>query len=446
MLFVLGEYRISGRRASEIAASVEDGVGSGELAPGQVLPPMRELAVRLGVNPNTVAAAYRTLRERGVIETAGRRGSRVRTRPASTARGSLRVEAPPGVRDLGDGNPDPALLPPLGEALASAAREHGLRPALYGDEAVLPELARFARAELDADGVPAGPVAVTSGSLDAIERVLSAHLRPGDTVAVEDPGWGALLDLVPALGLRTAPVALDEDGPLPAEVEHVLAAGARALVVTGRAQNPTGAAVGAGRATELRSVLARHPGVLLIEDDHGHAIVDTPPHPLGGVTTHWALVRSAAKGYGPDLRLAVLTGDPLTVDRVTGRQRLGPGWVSRLLQRTVTHLWTSGAVDAAVVARAYAERRDALVAALAERGVAAYGRTGMNVWVPVSDETGAVTRLLRAGWAVAPGARFRLASQPGVRLTVSTLTAADIGPLADAVADAAGPARPVSHG
>lgn len=446
MSFVLGEYRISGRRASEIAASVEDGVGSGELTPGQVLPPMRELAVRLGVNPNTVAAAYRTLRERGVIETAGRRGSRVRTRPASTARGSLRVEAPPGVRDLGDGNPDPALLPPLGEALASAAREHGLRPALYGDEAVLPELARFARAELDADGVPAGPVAVTSGSLDAIERVLSAHLRPGDTVAVEDPGWGALLDLVPALGLRTAPVALDEDGPLPAEVERVLAAGARALVVTGRAQNPTGAAVGAKRATELRSVLARHPGVLLIEDDHGHAIVDTPPHPLGGVTTHWALVRSAAKGYGPDLRLAVLTGDPLTVDRVTGRQRLGPGWVSRLLQRTVTHLWTSGAVDAAVVARAYAERRDALVAALAERGVAAYGRTGMNVWVPVSDETGAVTRLLRAGWAVAPGARFRLASPPGVRLTVSTLTAADIGPLADAVADAAGPARPVSHG
>ncbi|MFJ3141586.1 aminotransferase class I/II-fold pyridoxal phosphate-dependent enzyme [Streptomyces halstedii] len=443
---MLGEYRISGRRASEIAASVEDGVGSGELAPGQVLPPMRELAVRLGVNPNTVAAAYRTLRERGVIETAGRRGSRVRTRPASTARGSLRVEAPPGVRDLGDGNPDPALLPPLGEALASAAREHGLRPALYGDEAVLPELARFARAELDADGVPAGPVAVTSGSLDAIERVLSAHLRPGDTVAVEDPGWGALLDLVPALGLRTAPVALDEDGPLPAEVERVLAAGARALVVTGRAQNPTGAAVEAKRAAELRSVLARHPGVLLIEDDHGHAIVDTPPHPLGGVTTHWALVRSAAKGYGPDLRLAVLTGDPLTVDRVTGRQRLGPGWVSRLLQRTVTHLWTSGAVDAAVVARAYAERRDALVAALAERGVAAYGRTGMNVWVPVSDETGAVTRLLRAGWAVAPGARFRLASPPGVRLTVSTLTAADIGPLADAVADAAGPARPVSHG
>ncbi|NEE53801.1 GntR family transcriptional regulator, partial [Streptomyces sp. SID8455] len=54
---MLGEYRISGRRASEIAASVERGVGSGDLAPGHVLPPMRELAARLEVNPNTVAAA-----------------------------------------------------------------------------------------------------------------------------------------------------------------------------------------------------------------------------------------------------------------------------------------------------------------------------------------------------------------------------------------------------
>ena len=41
-------------------------MGAGELRPGQVLPPMRELAEQLGVNPNTVAAAYRTLRERGV--------------------------------------------------------------------------------------------------------------------------------------------------------------------------------------------------------------------------------------------------------------------------------------------------------------------------------------------------------------------------------------------
>lgn len=407
---------------------------------------MRELAARLGVNPNTVAAAYRTLRERGVIETAGRRGSRVRLRPASTVRGSLRVEAPPGVRDLGEGNPDPALLPPLDGAFAAAARAYAERPGMYGEAPVDPEFEALVRAALDADGVPAGPVAVASGSLDAIERVLVAHLKPGDAVAVEDPGWGALLDLVPALGLRPVPIALDDEGPLPDEVERALNAGARALVVTDRAQNPTGAAIGAARAEELRCVLAGHRGALLIEDDHGHAIVDLPLHPLAGATDRWAFVRSVAKAYGPDLRVATLTGDAVTVDRVLGRQQLGPGWVSRLLQRAMVHLLTTGAVDSDAVARAYGERCDALVQALMERGVEAHGRSGMNVWVPVSDETGAVARLLNAGWVVAPGARFRVVAPQGIRLTVSSLTPADIAPLADAVAAAVEPPRPMSYG
>ncbi|MFJ5533198.1 aminotransferase class I/II-fold pyridoxal phosphate-dependent enzyme [Streptomyces sp. NPDC093261] len=436
---MLGDYRIEGRRAAEIASSVERAVGSGDLEPGQLLPPLRELAAELGVNPNTVAAAYRVLRERGVIETAGRRGSRVRSAPATTGRDHIRVDVPEGVRDVSSGNPDPALLPSLAQALAAAAAEGDRVPVLYGEVAVEPELARLARAGLDADGVPDGPLAVVSGSLDAVERVLAAHLRPGDTVAVEDPGWGRTLDLVPALGLRTAPVPVDDEGPLPDGLRDVLAAGARALIVTDRAQNPTGAAVSAARARALRSVLRGYPGTLLIEDDHGHGIVDVPLHPLAGVTRHWAFVRSAAKAYGPDLRLAVLTGDSVTVDRIRGRQRLGPGWVSRILQRALVRLWADDAVDARAVAAAYGRRRDALVGALAARGVRAHGVSGMNVWVPVPDETGAVARLLHAGWAVAPGARFRMSAPPGIRITVSSLTEDETGPLADAVASALGP-------
>jgi DNA-binding transcriptional MocR family regulator len=439
MHFVLGEYRFTGRRASEIAAGIERGIGSGELTPGQSLPPLRELAAALGVNPNTVAAAYRTLRDRGVVETARRRGTRVRARPATTPREELRVEPPPGARDLSQGNPDPGLLPPLADALREAADRAARRPALYGAPAVDEGLAAHARAALCADGVPDGPLAVTSGSLDAVERVLAAHLRPGDAVAVEDPGWGSLLDLVPALGLRTVPVAVDDEGPLPEAVEQALRRGARALVVTDRAQNPTGAAVSRERAGALRTLLADRPQTLLVEDDHGHGIVDTPLHPLAGGTGHWALVRSAAKALGPDMRLAVLTGDQVTVDRVRGRQRLGPGWVSHLLQQTVAHLWAAGAAPREKVAASYGRRRDALVAELARRGVTAHGRTGMNVWVPVPDETGAVARLLHAGWAVAPGARFRLASAPGVRLTVSPLDDAEIPAVADAVAEALRP-------
>ncbi len=401
---------------------------------------MRELAVRLGVNPNTVAAAYRTLRERGVIETDGRRGSRVRPKPATTGREKVRVDVPAGVRDLADGNPDPALLPPLAGAFAAAVERQDRRPVLYGEDHVDPELARLARAGLAADGVPQAPLTVVSGALDAVERVLAAHLRPGDGVAVEDPGWGRTLDLVAALGLRAVPVRVDDDGPLPGELRRALESGARAVVVTDRAQNPTGACVGAARARALRSVLAEHPETVLIEDDHGHGVVDLPLHPLAGVTRHWAFVRSAAKAYGPDLRLAVVTGDEVTVDRVHGRHRLGPGWVSLLLQRALARLWSEGTLDGPAVAAAYRRRREALVDALTERGVPAHGRSGMAVWIPVPDETTAVSRLLHAGWAVSPGARFRSASPPGIRVTISTLREDEAPLLADAIADALGPA------
>ncbi|MFF5023184.1 aminotransferase class I/II-fold pyridoxal phosphate-dependent enzyme [Streptomyces collinus] len=436
---MLGEYPIQGQGAAEIAASVERAVGAGELEPGQPLPPMRELATLLGVNPNTVAAAYRTLRERGVIETAGRRGSRIRPKPATTGREQIRVDVPEGVRNVADGNPDPALLPGLADAFAAAAAQGDREPVLYGHAPVEPELTRMARTALDADGVPDGTVSVASGSLDAVERVLAAHLRPGDPVAVEDPGWGSLLDLVSALGFRTVPVGVDDEGPRPDDVRAALRSGARALVVTDRAQNPTGAALTAPRARALRSVLAEHPETLLIEDDHGHGIVDLPLHPLAGVTRHWAFVRSVAKAWGPDLRLAVFTGDAVTLDRVRGRQRLGPGWVSRILQRAVVRLWADGAVDTRAVAASYGARRDALIGALAERGVVAHGRSGMNVWVPVPDETGAVARLLHGGWAVTPGARFRIGSPPGIRVTISALAVQDAAPLAEAVAAAIRP-------
>lgn len=399
----------------------------------------------LGVNPNTVAAAYRTLRERGVIETAGRRGSRVRSKPATTGREYIRVEVPEGVRNVANGNPDPALLPPLAPAFAAAAEQGDREPVLYGEATVDPELARLARESLDADGVPQGPLAVASGSLDMIERVLAAHLKPGDTVAVEDPGWGSLLDLVPALGLRIAPVGVDDEGPRADDVRKALESGARALIITDRAQNPTGASVTATRARALRAVLEDHPDILLIEDDHGHGIVDLPLHPLAGVTRRWAFVRSVAKAYGPDLRLAVLTGDEVTVDRVHGRHRLGPGWVSRITQRAVVHLWAEGVLDTVEVAAAYRERRDRLIGALAERGVEAHGRSGLNVWIPVPDETGAVSRLLHAGWAVSPGARFRMSAPQGIRVTVSTLATTEVPHLADAIARALSPSPTRNH-
>ncbi|MFD7907084.1 aminotransferase class I/II-fold pyridoxal phosphate-dependent enzyme [Kitasatospora sp. NPDC059747] len=432
---MLGDYPLKGRRASEIAAHIEQGVSGGQLAPGTALPPLRDLAAELGVNANTVAAAYRLLRDRGVIETAGRKGSRILPRPALTTRDQIRVPVPPHARDLSAGNPDPGLLPDLAPALAAAAEAARAEPVLYGHPSVDPGLLALARASFEADGLPGGPIAVASGSLDTVERILGTRLRPGDAVAVEDPGWGSLLDLLPAMGLRPAPVRLDDEGPLPDSLAAALDEGARAVIVTSRAQNPTGAALTAARAAALREVLAGHPDVLLIEDDHGHGMVDQAYHPLAGAgSRHWAVVRSAAKAYGPDLRLSVAVGDADTIGRVSGRLRLGAGWVSHLLQRTVAELWRTGAAPVATVAAVYRARRDALLGELAARGIAAHGESGLNVWVPVPDETSALTALVQRGWVAAPGARYRIQSPPGIRITTADLRPDEAPRLADDLA------------
>ena len=428
------QYTIAGAGAKSIAASIEEGISDGAVAPGAALPPIRELAAQLSVNPNTVAAAYRLLRDRGAVETAGRRGTRVRDRPATTPRSLRGFAVPANVRDLSTGNPDPALLP-----IAAARLPRPTTPVLYGQPPISPELADYARSVLSADGVAAEHLAVTSGALDGIERVLAAHLRPADRVAVEDPGWANLLDLLGALGLTPEPVGVDDDGPLVADVARALRHGVRAVVVTSRAQNPTGTAVSAQRANALRSLLAETDNdVLLVEDDHCAGMAGAPLHPLAGAAPHWAFVRSVAKAYGPDLRLAILAGDHRTIERVHGRQRLAPGWVSHLLQDLAVGLWHDEAATRLVAeAQAiYTDRRIRLCTALADRGLAAHGRSGLNVWIPVPDETAAMTRLFAAGWAVAPGSRFRIGSPPGIRITISDLATTEIEPLADAVADA----------
>ena len=432
MVYVPEQYTISGTGAEAIASDVEEAISVGALPPGAELPPIRELAAQLGINANTVGAAYRLLRERGAVETAGRRGTRVRNRPATTPRSLQGIAVPAGVRDLSSGNPDPALLP------VARLGSRPNTPVLYGDPAVSPELAAYARSSLTADGVPAEHIAVTAGALDGIERVLSAQLRAGDRVAVEDPGWANLLDLLAALGFPAEPIRVDDDGPLTVDVARALSRGVRAVVVTTRAQNPTGAAVSAARSKELRALLVEHDDVLLVEDDHCAGISGAPLHTLAGTTRHWAFVRSAAKAYGPDLRLALLTGDRRTVERVQGRLRLGPGWISHLLQDLAVGLWHDKAATRRVheAETGYTRNRALLLAALVDRGVAARGRSGLNIWVPVPDETVAITRLLSAGWAAAPGTRFRLGTPPGIRITISSINADDIDPLADAIAEA----------
>jgi DNA-binding transcriptional MocR family regulator len=424
---MLIQYRPQGRNASEISRDVETAVREGRVAPGVALPPVRGLAAELGLSPVTVAAAYRELREKGIARGNGRAGTRITGAPPIGPRPSLVV--PAGVRNLLAGSPDPALLPDL-PAVTPPRR-------LYGDPPVLPRLGRLAAERFRADGIDPQHLAVVGGALDGVERVLQAWLRPGDRVAVEDPGYPPVLDLLTAMNLSAVPMAVDDLGVRPGALRDALDRGGRAVLLTPRAQAPTGAAWDAGRAGELSALLAARPGVGVIEDDHAGPVSGAAAHTVAGGAGRWAVVRSVSKSLGPDLRLAALAGDAVTVSRVEGRQALGTGWVSGLLQETVAELWADRATGRLLTRAAgeYARRRRGLIDALAARGVPATGRSGLAVWVPVADEPAVIGGLLERGWAVAPGERFRIASRPGIRIGTGTLTSEEASRLAADIAE-----------
>jgi DNA-binding transcriptional MocR family regulator len=432
-------YQIRGHSGNQIAASIEHGIQSGGLNPGQPLPTVRALAARLRVSPATVAAAYNELGVRGLVHGSGRRGTLVNRRPPLLTRAVFAPPAP-GLRNLADGGPDPAMLPSLKPYLAQL---DGV-PGKYGDPENRAALVRLAARQFKSDAIGAESIAVVSGALDGVERVLQAHLRPGDAVAVEDPSYTGVLDLVAALALVAEPVAIDDWGPLAADLNRALKRGAKAFIVTPRAQNPSGAALDRKRAAELRHVLAGYPEVVLIEDDHAGPVAGAPAITLSGGRERWATVRSVSKALGPDLRVSVMAGDALTVARVQGRQSLGPRWVSHILQDLVTMMWADAKTPVLLqrAADTYAERRRALIEALAEHGIEARGRSGLNVWVPVAEEAAVVNAMTAKGWAVRAGESYRIKSAPAVRVTISTLTAEDARRFA---ADLADSIRPRSH-
>jgi DNA-binding transcriptional MocR family regulator len=418
-----------GRNAAELADDIELRVAHLELSPGDRLPPVRVLAAELDLAPNTVAAAYRRLGERGIAIGRGRMGTFITERPPTM------IATDPMVRDgllnLASGNPDPDLLPDLNDAL----RASGGSTILYGDRSIDEGLAEQATRLLAADGVSTDHLTVVSGGLDGMERVLQAHLRRGDRVAVEDPSYPPVIDLAGALGLVAVPMAIDDEGPRPESFDGALTSGAVAVVVTPRSQNPFGSAVSADRASILRSMLGEFPNVLVIEDDHAAAVSGSPMHSIATDREHWATIRSAAKTYGPDVRLALLAGDATTVRRVEGRQRLGPGWVSHVLQRLVARMMQDPDVNQKVARAAglYASRRRAMLDALRAVGLEAHGASGLNVWVPVPDESVAVRTMEEQGIAIRAGSRSRIGSAPGVRLTVASLDESEASDVAAAL-------------
>ncbi|WP_426624266.1 aminotransferase class I/II-fold pyridoxal phosphate-dependent enzyme [Leifsonia sp. McL0607] len=436
----MDEQVITGTTAAEIAASVRALHERGALRRGDALPPVRELASLLQVNRNTAVAAYRLLAQAGVVVARGRAGTVIAGVEAVAQEG---FAADSVLRDIGTGNPDPARIPDLSAALAHAVG----RPVLYGEPVIDPALHARALSWVRED-LPEHDlrITVTNGAVDAVERLLAQALLRDDAVALEDPCFLASIHTVRHGGYRAMPVPVDAEGMTVDGLRAALDAGVRAIISTPRAQNPTGATLSPARAAELRALLAGHPYVLVIEDDHFSMLSQRPYETLiGPGHRRFALVRSVSKFLGPDMCLAVAATDQETAERLAFRLSPGTTWVSHILQRLVLAQLSDESVLAEIAAagRHYAARNASFAERLTERGLPTEAGDGLNLWIDLPVEARLVAeRLMRRGWLARTGDEFglgeRRAPSHQLRLTVHDLTEEEAGRLLDDLADVAG--------
>lgn len=428
---------ITGTTAAEIAGSVRALRERGMLRPGDALPPVRELAGHLGINRNTAVAAYRQLAQAGLVVSRGRAGTLIAGADSVAQEGI----ADTVLHDVGSGNPDSGLIP---DPTAALGRIVG-RPVLYGEPVIDAGLEAWTREWMLGDLLRDDMrICVTSGAVDAVERLLAQALMRDDAVALEDPCFLASIHTVRLGGYRAMPVPVDDEGMTVDGLRAALDAGVRAIISTPRAQNPTGVSLTPARAAALRDVLAEHPYVLIIEDDHfsllsshSYASLIGPEH------RRYALVRSVSKFLGPDMCLALTATDPTTAERLSMRLSPGTTWVSHLLQRLAHAQLTDTGVRAQIEAAAahYAAKNASFAAALAARGIATASDDGLSLWVRLDVPARVATeRLMRRGWLARPGDEFRLdeAAPPShhLRLTVHDLSDDDAERLVDDLAAA----------
>lgn len=422
--------KIHGKTAAEIFDCVRALTQSQQLRPGASLPPVRDLAAELGINRNTVAAAYRRLVTAGIAVTQGRLGTVIRGQYEPGEQEGALAGTP--LTDLASGNPNPAWLPDLPAAL----QVKPYKPRLYGEPTVNAGLEDYVRKWFEPDSPAPFEVDLAHGAVDAIERLLSSYLVAGDKVAVENPCFLSSINTLRAIGLQSVGVPVDAEGMRVDWLEAALAKGAQAVILTPRAHNPTGCNLSEKRARALSRLLAKHPNVLVIVDDH-FALLSTAAYQsaIPRNAYRWALVRSFTKALGPDVRIAAIASDAATSKQLRLRLASGTNWVSHLLQDIVEVIVTRPeTIELMSKARNdYGQRRQALEKALRSQGVefAAQG-DGLNLWVPLrTDDQAIALALARQGWLVRHGETFAVQDAvQGLRITISSIEPAQCERLA----------------
>jgi GntR family transcriptional regulator/MocR family aminotransferase len=447
----------------QIAQAIRSDIRRGRLRAGDPLPGSRSLAQTLGVHRNTVLAAYRELEAEGWIESEQRTTRVARDLPEGPSQKQKRggkadqgpgydLEGlgtpPPRLRDLedpahllsfGGGLPDLRLVPT--DLLARAYRRALQEPSLlgyggaHGEPRLRTALARLL-SEMRGLAVTADRVLITAGSQGALDLVARTLIRPGDRVAVEDPGYPTAWATLRAAGAELVPVPVDEAGLRVEALEQALRARPlRAVYLTPHHQFPTTVTMGAPRRLRLLD-LARQHRLAILEDDYDNEFHfdGRPVLPLAGADPGGVVIYlgTLSKILAPGLRIGFISGPPALVDALAARRAAADGQGDPALQRVAAELLEEGLLQrhARKMRRTYLSRRTALAEALGQHlaGIVSFDLPpgGMSLWLhvdPAVDVERWAQRAQQAGIAVYTGRRFDFHGRPrpNLRLGFSAL-------------------------
>jgi GntR family transcriptional regulator / MocR family aminotransferase len=447
----------------QITRAISSDIQRGRLGPGDALPGSRTLARTLGVHRNTVLAAFRELQAEGWIQ-ALQRSTRVAdelphapTKAQVALRGRLGfpleappppalpgLSGPPGTLVFGTGLPDLRLVPiaQLGRAFSHALRT---RPLLdYGDpqgEARLRTALARLLSRVRGLAVKAAQLMVVGGSQMALDLVARTLLRPGDRVAVEDPGYAPAWATLRMAGAELVPIPVDAEGLRVETLAALLAEQPiRALYCTPHHQFPTTATLSPPRRLALLE-LARDHQLAVLEDDYDFEFPfdGSPVLPLARADQAGVVVYMGglSKIVAPGLRLGFVAGPQALVEALALRRYSADRQGNQILERAMAELLEDGLLQRHVrkMHRIYQARRDALALALEEhlKGVVSFEvpAGGMSLWLQVDpslDVEAWAGRAERQGVIFYPGHHFDFLGRPlpNLRLGFSTLNEAEL--------------------
>jgi DNA-binding transcriptional MocR family regulator len=429
----------------QISRQLREAIFAGQLAEGLRLPPERTLARSLGVNRTTVLAAYRELKDQGLLEGHVGRGTTVLPVRAvgpgaplpwnQLVRGGI-AAADPLIRDLLDnlqhdavplalGAPAPELFPlrELREAQERVLAEVGPGALQYGPTEGVAELREALCAHLRERGAACTPaeVLVLSGSQQGIDLLSRVFLGPEDTVVTEEPTFVGALQTFRRAGARLLSVPVDGEGMRMDLLEAVLARRRVKLVYTlPTFQNPTGVVMSLARRQRLLELAYRYQVPVVEDDPYSELRYDGRPLPLlkamdtRGYVLH---LGTFSKLVFPGLRVGWMVGPVAALRHLAVAKQTADLHTGTYAQLLVARFLRGGLLAKHLerIRPEYARRRDALLAALRKSAAAGleWNRPegGYYVWCRLADDV-APARLM------AEAARERVSYLPGAVCSV----------------------------